>query len=381
MEVFMIIHNESKSLSLINKIDKNDIDSINESDLNLHESNGCDLFINEITVKQDDYSNKIDTSSKEYRFDKTNYLNIYFNDLSNITLLSWVEEKQLSLNIMEYQSKITKLSEKLKDLENSDNHSVNDLKKLSIELNEYHSKLTYNKQKFITANLRLVVTFAKRYTGNGMPLMDMIQEGNLGLIRAVDKFDYRKGVKFSTYAAWWIIQNITRALIEKSKLIKIPHYLIEKRAKIFEIRNKAIEENGVEPLPEDIARQLDINPDGVKEILYSNSRVHSLDAPVSASESATHADFLEDEKSKSQDTIIDNIEKIKILRNCMYILDEREKSVLKMRFGLENTNVLTLDEIGQKYGLTRERIRQIEKTAIVKIRNCAEGKQLFVLNN
>ncbi len=292
-------------------------------------------------------------------------------------MLSAQEEKELSSKIIEYKSKIIKLNEKLENLKkskDSDNELVRDL---AIKLSIYQANEIKFKQRFIKSNLRLVVTFAKRYTGNGMPLMDMIQEGNLGLIRAVDKFDYRKGVKFSTYAAWWIIQNITRALIEKSKLIKIPHYLIEKRAKIFELRDRIIEETGIDPLPEDIANELDINKDGVKEILYSNSTVHSLDAPISAEDSATYADILEDKNNLSQDTVVDNIEKIKLLKQCMHKLEDRERNILALRFGLENKNVLTLDEIGQKYGLTRERIRQIEKSAITKIRKCAAEKDFF----
>ncbi|NIP39522.1 MAG: sigma-70 family RNA polymerase sigma factor [Candidatus Dadabacteria bacterium] len=377
----MISNNQNINVYKDNDLSEFDITLGTKSVPGVKLHNGDDRLLHEVSVKQDIGKVNLSKSAPETRYNTSNYLNIYFSDLSSVKLLDAKEEKELSSKIIEYNEKISEITKILQRLEKSKNPDAGEIKNLITRINNYQSAQTAYKQKFIKSNLRLVVTFAKRYVGNGMSLMDMIQEGNLGLIRAVEKFDYRKGVKFSTYAAWWIIQNITRALIEKSKLIKIPHYLIEKRSKILEIRNKAIEENGIEPLPEDIARQLDINPDGVKEILYSNSRVHSLDAPVSASESATHADFLEDEKSKSQDAVVDNIEKIKILRNCMSILDEREKTVLTMRFGLENTDVLTLDEIGRKYGLTRERIRQIEKTAIIKIRNCAEGKQLFVLNS
>lgn len=302
---------------------------------------------------------------------------LYYNELSDIELIDSYEEKNLSSKIGESRKKIIELNKAIEKLQNKKIIDKSELRQLTVKINHYQKLEIESKEKFIKANLRLVVTFAKRYSGKGMPLMDLIQEGNLGLIRAVEKFDHKKGVKFSTYAAWWIIQNISRALIEKSKLIKIPHYLVEKRTKIFELRNKIIEETGTEPLPELIAEELEINPDGVREILYSNSSVHSLDLPISTEDSATHADFIQDEDATSQDEMIDRFQKIKILNESLNILDNREITVLKMRFGLDNSKVYTLDEIGIKFDLTRERIRQIEKTAINKIRQSDFGKQLL----
>lgn len=303
---------------------------------------------------------------------------LYYHELSGIELIDSDEEKNLSSNISECRKKIFELNKTIRKLRNKKIIDKSELRQLTVKLNHYQKLETDSKQKFIKANLRLVVTFAKRYSGRGMPLMDLIQEGNLGLIRAVEKFDHKKGVKFSTYAAWWIIQNISRALIEKTKLIKIPHYLVEKRTKIFELKNKIMEETGAEPLPEVIAEELDINPDGVREILYSNSSVHSLDLPISTEDSATHADFIQDEDATSQDDLIDRFQKIRILNESLNILDNREITVLKMRFGLDNSKVYTLDEIGIKFDLTRERIRQIEKTAINKIRQSDFGKQLLL---
>lgn len=353
--------------------EKTELQSIENVIMQTHED--------KITTKQDIKAVKKNKQSKKSIIQNTSYQNLYFDELSNLTLLNTEQEKELSSNIIECKNKILELNKAKNNIEQSREQNKKELKRIAIALQKYQIKELEYKQKFISSNLRLVVSFAKRYTGNGMSLLDMIQEGNLGLIRAVEKYDYRKGVKFSTYAAWWIIQNITRALIEKSKLIKIPHYLIEKRAKIFELRDRILEETGTEPMVEDIAEQLEINPDGVREILYSNSTVSSLDAPVSLNESITHKDFLEDKGAISQEDVVNSMENIKILSKCIKLLDERERNVLTMRFGLKNSKVLTLDEIGKRYSLTRERIRQIEKTAISKIKNCSDGKIYFVQNN
>lgn len=294
---------------------------------------------------------------------------MYLKEIGKVSLLTAAEEIDLAMKIeagVEATEALDKAEEEGIQLERRERRRLSRIEQVGLDA----------KQQLIEANLRLVVSIAKRYVGRGMLFLDLIQEGNLGLIRAVEKFDYTKGFKFSTYATWWIRQAITRAIADQARTIRIPVHMVETINKLVRIQRQLLQSLGREPTPEEIAEEMGLTPERVREIQKISQEPVSLETPIGEEEDSQLGDFIEDDAAVVPPDAASFSMLQEQLAKTLEGLAERERKVISLRFGLEDGHPRTLEEVGREFGVTRERIRQIESKTLAKLRHPSRSQKL-----
>jgi RNA polymerase primary sigma factor len=271
---------------------------------------------------------------------------------------------------------ITEEQAKLLDLQDKIGIPLKELKDINRQMSTGEAKMRRAKREMTEANLRLVISIAKKYTNRGLQFLDLIQEGNIGLMKAVDKFEYKRGYKFSTYATWWIRQAITRAIADQARTIRIPVHMIETINKLIRTSRYLVQEYGREPTPEEIAEKMELPLDKVRKVLKIAKEPISLETPIGEEEDSHLGDFIEDKSVVSPSDAVINMNLCDQTRRVLKSLTPREEKVLRMRFGIGEKSDHTLEEVGQDFEVTRERIRQIEAKALRKLRHPSRSKQL-----
>lgn len=352
------------------------------------EQNGVDVL--RITEEDDDIDEEEINLIEEEEVDLENIdlsvpdgvsiedpVRMYLKEIGKVPLLSADEEIELAQK-MENGAKAAELMGKLKT-RLSETEDEEEKAKIQAQIDEQQEIIDQGedaKKKLAEANLRLVVSIAKRYVGRGMLFLDLIQEGNLGLIKAVEKFDYSKGYKFSTYATWWIRQAITRAIADQARTIRIPVHMVETINKLIRVSRQLLQELGREPTPEEIAAEMKMPEERVREILKISQEPVSLETPIGEEEDSHLGDFIQDDNVPvPADAAAFSLLKEQ-LTEVLGTLTEREQKVLKLRFGLEDGRARTLEEVGKEFNVTRERIRQIEAKALRKLRHPSRSRKL-----
>ena len=301
---------------------------------------------------------------------------MYLKEIGKVPLLSADEEIELAQNMEDGAVAIEKINVLKGRLDGASEEEKAEIKEEIKTLQRDVDKGADAKKRLAEANLRLVVSIAKRYVGRGMLFLDLIQEGNLGLIKAVEKFDYKKGYKFSTYATWWIRQAITRAIADQARTIRIPVHMVETINKLIRVSRQLLQELGREPSPEEIAKEMSMPVDRVREILKISQEPVSLETPIGEEEDSHLGDFIKDDNVPvPADAAAFTLLKEQ-LEEVLGTLTEREQKVLTLRFGLEDGRARTLEEVGKEFNVTRERIRQIEAKSLRKLRHPSRSRKL-----
>ena len=319
--------------------------------------------------------------------DNSNYLDdiaddsvrLYLREIGKIPLLNSAEELELAQQVVANREDLEMTQAKITAIDEVDENTRTKQVEAEREaLVSSAAKLSLPKDKMAEANMRLVVSIAKRYSGRGLDFLDLIQEGNTGLLRAVEKFDPDKGFKFSTYATWWIRQAITRAIADQARTIRIPVHMVETINKLLRTQRRLTQELNREPTNEEVAKEMDLPVDKVEYVIKIKQDITSLDASVgNDDEDSVLGDFIEDEDAKSPEaSATDQLLKEQV-QDVLNVLTDREQKILKMRFGLETGKSHTLEEVGQEFAVTRERIRQIEAKALAKLRKHKDAKKLY----
>jgi RNA polymerase primary sigma factor len=308
---------------------------------------------------------------------KANFINSFVNNETNFEWFeSFVtENKEKSTQLRQYEVEVLRVQKKLVNIEKENKLSIQEIKEINRRMSSGEAKARRAKKEMIEANLRLVISIAKKYTNRGLQFLDLIQEGNIGLMKAVDKFEYRRGYKFSTYATWWIRQAITRSIADQARTIRIPVHMIETINKLSRISRQILQETGVEPSPEELSKYMDMSVDKVQKVQKLKEPV-SLEAPIGEEDESQLKEFIEDTTMLSpiDSATIEGLREATTM--VLSTLTPREAKVLRMRFGIDMNTDHTLEEVGKQFDVTRERIRQIEAKALRKLRHPSRSEKL-----
>ena len=349
----------------------NIIKALNDNDINVSEDFSYEEDSKEPTSLQDVEEVDISTFDQLPASVKVDDpVRMYLKDIGKIPLLSIDEETELAKLVVDGREAKRKVDEIESDDQNT--VSVEEFEALLELVDQAHDA----KDKLVNANLRLVVSIAKRYLGRGLQFLDLIQEGNMGLIKAVDKFDHQKGFKFSTYATWWIRQAITRAVADQARTIRIPVHMVETINKLVRIQRQLVQELSREPSPQEVAERMDISVEKVQQIQKIAQEPISLESPVGEEEDSNLGDFISDPHALDPYEYTAKMKLREELDEVLGTLTEREERVLRLRFGLIDGRQRTLEEVGKEFNVTRERIRQIEAKALRKLKHPSRSRKL-----
>ena len=320
----------------------------------------------------------LDICVNQARMPRKDFINSFKENETNLNWLAQHIEtgKDYATGLQEVRDEVTRHQKRLLSIEKSSRLKIHDIKEINRKMSIGEAKARRAKKEMIEANLRLVISIAKKYTNRGLQFLDLIQEGNIGLMKAVDKFEYRRGYKFSTYATWWIRQAITRSIADQARTIRIPVHMIETINKLNRISRQMLQELGREPLPEELAERMDMPEDKVRKVLKISKEPISMETPIGDDEDSHLGDFIEDTNVLLPADTATNAGLSESTREILSSLTPREAKVLRMRFGIDMNTDHTLEEVGKQFDVTRERIRQIEAKALRKLRHPSRSEQL-----